>query len=259
VIRSLSRTLGPFRFRGKARLLHSLCPRQGQRNVEVFGYRIRLDLSDYIQRSIYLGTFESEESFQVKRHLKRGMTFVDAGANVGYYTLMAASLVDATGKVFAFEPSPYAFRLLFDTLAENSITQALAVHSALSDTSGEMQLFMPKRPGNHTPSMVPNNGGTPITVPVLKLDDYLSEHEIGIVDLLKLDVEGFEPNVIKGAEQYLRRKRIRAILCEFNEPWLRANGTSSSDLYELLSSFGFKSVWSWPRVPAEVRNLLFRL
>lgn len=259
MIRSLSNVLGPFRFRGKARLLHSLCPRQGQRKIEVFGYRIQLDLSDYIQRSIYLGTFESEESLQVKRHLKRGMTFVDAGANVGYYTLMGASLVDVTGRVFAFEPSPYAFRLLFDTLAENSITQVLAVHSALGDRSGEMQLFMPKKPGNHTPSMIPNNGGTPITVPVLKLDDYLREREIECVDLLKIDVEGLEPNVIKGAQQYLKSRRIRAILCEFNEPWLNANGSSSSDLYELLSSFGFKSVWSWPRVPAEVRNSLFKL
>src|SRR5918997_736906 len=98
IIRTL---LSPFNFRGKARLLHSLSPKVGERTVRIYGRRIRLDLSDYIQRSIYLHTFEPQESSLVRNYLKRGMTFVDVGANVGYYSLMASAIVGPEGRVIA--------------------------------------------------------------------------------------------------------------------------------------------------------------
>ena len=61
MIKPLSDLLRPLTFRGKARLLHKLCPKEGERDAEIFGYRIRLDRRDYIQRSMYLGTFEPKE------------------------------------------------------------------------------------------------------------------------------------------------------------------------------------------------------
>src|ERR1700730_16140389 len=118
----LSDAIRQFNFRGKARLLHGLCSREGEHEAEVFGYKIKLDLADYIQRSIYLRTFEPRESALIRHYLKPGMTFVDVGANVGYYTLLAASLVGRRGRVLAFEPSPYVFERLVETMERKKPT-----------------------------------------------------------------------------------------------------------------------------------------
>jgi FkbM family methyltransferase len=259
MIRILSDLLRPYSFRGKARLLHTLCPSQGEREQKIFGYRMRLDLSDFIQRSTYLGTFEPVESAQVKGYLKEGMTFVDVGANVGYYTLLAASLVGKSGRVFSFEPSPYAFGRLQETITQNDLSNIRIECSGLSDRAGELELFMPIRNGNHTPTMVPNDGGSPIKVPIRTLDEYLEAEKIHHVDLLKVDVEGFEPNVIGGASAHMKRRKIHAVLCEFNQEWLTANNSSVDALYELMLGFGYKSRDGRPAIESPVQNSLFTL
>ena len=257
MINRIRNLLGPFSFRGKARLLHSLCPQQGERTVEVFGSRITVDLSDYIQRSIYLNTLEPHESTLVEGYLKPGMTFVDVGANVGYFTLMAGSIVGAEGTVLAFEPSPYAFRRLLRTIESNQLPQVQAIQSGLSDVAGELQLYLPKMSGNHTPTMIANDGGTPINVATQRLDEYLTARGIDHVDLMKIDVEGFEPNVIRGAESYLQSGRIHAILCEFNRLWLEANNSSPDELYEEIARYGFKPEEGRPDFNATIQSVLF--
>ena len=257
MIKFLADLRRPYSFKGKARLLHRLCSAEGEREAEIFGYRMNLDCSDYIQRSIYLGTFEPAETLEVKSYLKEGMTFVDAGANVGYYTLLAASLVGKTGQVIAFEPSPYAFRRLEQTLEQNELGQVRIECAGLSDQTGELQLFIPITSGNHTPTMVPNLGGDPFAVPIQRLDEYLEESRIDRVDLLKVDVEGFEPNVMRGAAGHIAKGRIRAVLCEFNQAWLSANASSVDALYQLMIGYGYKSTSGRPVPDLEVQNILF--
>jgi hypothetical protein len=88
--------------------------------------------------------------------------------------------------------------------------------------------------------MVAHGGFAPTaTVPVRKLDDCLDEWQVAHVDLLKIDVEGWEPRVFEGATRALASGRIDAILCEFNEHWLRAVGSSAQALWKMLMGFGF--------------------
>ncbi len=181
IIRTLLR---PFTFRGKARLLQSLSPKVGEQTVEIYGYRIKLDLRDYIQRSIYLHTFEPHESSLVQNYLKRGMTFVDVGANVGYYSLMASSIVGPKGRVIAFEPSPYASGRLRETVLENGVTNIEVVQAGLAERDGQIELYIGKSGRNHTPTMIPNEGGYPVTVPIQRLDDYLASRQIEHIDLI---------------------------------------------------------------------------
>src|SRR5437867_4169102 len=111
--------LRPIQFRGKARLLHSLSARAGERSAVVFGTIFHLDLEDYIQRSIFLGTFEPAETRIVSKYLQKGMTVVDVGANVGYFTALGAKRVGSGGRIAAFEPSPYAFQRMSRMVCEN--------------------------------------------------------------------------------------------------------------------------------------------
>ncbi len=251
--------LEPLNFRGKARLLHTISPKQGQRRDTIFGYQINLDLADYIQRSIYLRTFEPLESSWVKNYLKAGMTFVDVGANIGYFTLMASSLVGIRGRVIAFEPSPYAWNRLNETVKINNLNQVIVMESGLSDVSGNIDLFVPKTIGNHNSSMIPNDSGNALKVKIQRLDEYLDMNEIDHIDLMKIDVEGFEPNVISGAGKYIESGKIRSILCEFNKYWLEANGSSPQIFFDLILRNGYQIKSGNFDPNCGLQNLLFSL
>jgi FkbM family methyltransferase len=242
----------------RARLLHWISPKSGEMTRQIFGSTIKLDLADYIQRSIYLDTFESRETALIKNYLQAGMTFVDVGANIGYYTLLAASLVKPEGLVIAFEPSPYAYARLAQTVKQNNLPQVKLNQVGLSDAIGTAQLFLPREVGNHSPSMIPHHAGTPVNVPVTTLDEYIEAQKIQHIDLVKIDVEGLEPNVVRGATRAISQRRIKAILCEFNKYWLEQNGSSPRYLYKLLTDFGFKAQ-DVCDFDADIANILFEL
>jgi FkbM family methyltransferase len=231
----------PLYFRGKARLLSKLCPQQGELTAKIFNYNVSLDLAEFGQRAIFMGVFEPRETRVVKNYLQEGMTVVDAGANVGYYTLLAASKVGSRGRVIAFEPSPYAFERMTHTVESNQITQVTTVPLALSDQPGEATLYVPIDRRHHSPTMNACDGVYPIPIRAQTLDQYLTDNGVERVDMLKLDVEGFEPNVIKGAINSIKKGRVRAVLCELNEVWLNANGWSERGMLDFMVSLGFKA------------------
>jgi FkbM family methyltransferase len=234
----LVRCLRPYSFRGKARLLHGLVPRAGMRGARVFGAWMELDLSEHIQRMIYLGAYEREETRLVLGYLRPGMTVLDVGANVGYYTLAAAARVGPKGRVIAVEPSPYAADRLAATVSANAIEHVRIERLALGSRSADLPLYLPL-PDNHAPSLLGDPGRASVTVPVRTLDACLPDWAVDRVDLLKLDVEGYEAEVLAGASVALSAGRIRAILCEFNDPWLQRAGRGAADLYRQLLDAGF--------------------
>jgi FkbM family methyltransferase len=243
-----ARALAGLNFRGKNRLLGLLCPATGRFTARRFGCRLHFDVADLIQRQFFLGTYEPSETAQVRRILRSGMTFCDVGANVGWFALQAAGIVGESGRVLAFEPGDRAYRQLAAAVADNGLRQVTVFRAGLSDQPGRMDLYEPVRPGNYTPTMVPNEGGAPVSVAVLRLDDVLEEQGVGTVDLVKIDVEGHEFRVLSGAERALSNGRIRAVLCEFNPDWLTRSGSSPAALQSLLENHGFRE-WRPTGVP----------
>jgi FkbM family methyltransferase len=218
---------------------------------------MELDLSEHIQRMIYLGAYERWETRVIRRYLRPGMCFLDVGANVGYFTLLAARAVGRGGTVFAIEPSSYAAERLGRTLAENGIGVVRLERIGLGRVSEEVTLYDPL-PDNHTPTMLGDPNAAGKRVVVRRLDDCLSEWGVERADLLKLDVEGYEPAVLDGASASLAAGRIRAILCEFNDHWLRRAGCSPSELRDRILGYGFTDVTRTPwKVGEPVMNRFF--
>jgi FkbM family methyltransferase len=258
ILDSAIEALRPYHFRGKLKLLDRVVPRAGERTTPVFGYEHTLDLGEAIQRWIYMGAFEPRETSLVHRLLGPGMTFLDVGANVGYYTLLAASRVGRTGRVHAIEPSPYAFNRLQRTVRANGIGQVHLHQMGLSDACGELTLYVqPPDSGFHSPTMSSDSGGEPVTVPVQRLDESLNEWGAEWVDLMKMDVEGHELHVLRGAGDALGSGRIRALICEFNEHWLQSQGSSSEAVYQTLVDAGFRDRDGAPRFGAETFETRF--
>lgn len=255
---AVRRLLWRKRFRGKARLLLSMCPVEGEYQIDLFGSRITLDLEDYIQRCMYLNVFEPEETSFVQAYLKPGMCFVDAGANIGYYSLLAAEKVGLKGLVMAFEPSPYAYERLVRTVTENGLRQVRAEQAGLGEQNGVARLQLPVEKGNHTPTMVGIGDTNVITTPVYRLDEYLERRGIAKVDLLKLDVEGYEPNIILGADRYLKAGRISALLCEFHRPWLEANHWTPERMHALICDYGFDLLSRPPDWKKDLQYLVYQ-
>jgi FkbM family methyltransferase len=200
-----------------------------------------LDLSDTIQRQAFLGRYDQQGTTAVRGLLRRGDVFVDVGANIGWFTALAASIVGTRGTVLSFEPSPYAYERLHHSVARASNVRAFNI--GLSEQDGELVLFVPPEArGNHDPSMVEYcDGMTPVTVPVRRLGAVLEELGISRVDVMKIDVEAHEPEVFAGCESLLRAGCIRSILCEFNDPLLRKRGSSSLILFNYLRSLGYRT------------------
>jgi FkbM family methyltransferase len=210
----------------------------GNRKINLFGYKVKLDLSESIQYGIYMSIFEEEESAWVREILRPGMTFVDVGANIGYFSLLASSLVGTMGKVFSFEPSEYAYKKLKQTIKSNNIQNIHAMNSALGDVI-ETRTLLTQGDNTHSPSFVPSTGVFLNVAQVVTLDDFVTQNGIKVIDLIKIDVEGFEPNVIRGMNKIMSAGMVKRILIEIYDDWLVQNSSSAVMLDSLIRSFGF--------------------
>jgi FkbM family methyltransferase len=206
------------------------------------GARMRLDLSEHVQRWIYFfGVYEEATVGWFRGFVRPGMTVLDVGAHVGQYSLLAASAVGDTGHVHAFEPNPPTFERLSNNVALNGYRNVFTHRVALSDASGEANFFTPADDNLGEATLVEYRSGLPTTVVrCLTLDEWVDDTAIGgRIDLIKIDVQGFEPQVIKGAKRTLDRYRPM-IVCEFEERWLRVAGSSTTELKRMLNELRYQ-------------------
>lgn len=176
-------------------------------------------------------------------HLSEGMTFVDVGANVGRYTLLAAKCVGDRGRVIAFEPDPHTYGALQKSVEINGLDQITISDVAVSDVDGQGNLLTGADPGWSTLqcdwlSHMQHGQLSDIaqnTVQLSKLDTLLKNMDTD-VDLLKIDVEGGEMNVLLGAHELLDSGTIKRIVCEVHHPVVKAE-----DVIDLLSKFRYRT------------------
>lgn len=216
---------------------------EGRADHVVHGLVMSLDRSEHIQRAMADEAYEVEQAGWVRDCLKPGDRFVDVGANFGFFATLASTCVGASGSVFAFEPSPLASRTVRATVSRNALTNLTLIEAAVGSSSGSIVLHMPVGGEVHSPSVFASDPNfTPLDVEMVALDDYQPLWDGPPVAMMKVDVEGSEPDVIAGAARLLRAGRIRNILCELNSGWLdaRQDGASMNDLAQQVESYGFR-------------------
>jgi FkbM family methyltransferase len=193
--------------------------------------------------------FEIEELSFVRSFLQPGMTVLDIGAHHGLYTLLASKRVGPTGKVIAFEPSQRERKTLRHHLVLNRCQNVIVQELALGNESAECGLYVVEHCSGACNSLKPPATDAKTTIArvrMARLDDVLLKHNIDQVNFIKLDVEGAEREVFKGAARLLDCRPRPVILVEVQdirtEPW----GYRAKDIICYLSARGFK----WFRLSA---------
>lgn len=161
----------------------------------------------------HYGVYEYAVTRLLRSYLQPGDVFVDVGANIGYYSTIAANIVGGSGRVFAFEPSDRIRARLLRNVALNEFTQVEVRSEAVSNRSGTVNLVEPESGKNDGLAFVDRSGSTGVSVAAIRLDD-LPELAQRVPALLKVDVEGGEPEVFAGAKSLLTRRDAPSILFE---------------------------------------------
>lgn len=205
------------------------------------GIRVHGRLSDVISRALYLyGTFEYASMEAFKMLTRPGDVVVDAGAHIGTYTLAASRLVGSTGRVLAFEPDRDNLELLRQNVNDNHSSNVSIYDIALFDRTTMLPLQgTPYAANSGLPRLSPDSGGDagwPL-VQCRPLDDLLAESDVDSVQVMKVDVEGFEAEVFTGASETLEASRPD-ILFEVGDLEESSQGASSRAV-DLLRSLGY--------------------
>lgn len=204
-----------------------------------YGFYMEVDTSEFIDQFIYYWKcWEPDESRIVHRLLRPGDNFVDVGANVGYYTLLGSMLVGPNGSVYSFEPSPATYERLLRNIRLNTSYNITTFAKACGDHASTLPLscISSRNPGANTLLSV-KNASQRWTVDIIRIDECLSVDKH--YRLVKIDVEGFEPFVLKGMSNLFYDRSVDYILCELTESWLNYNGTSIRDIFAYMETHGF--------------------
>ena len=207
----------------------------------------RLFVSDADQGSVARalrnkGRYEKDWTAWMRANIGTGLNVVDVGANLGYYTVLLASLVGPTGRVTACEPDPGNAALLRRSVTENQFAHVQVVEAAVTESDGRATLYQdPAWHGVHSLARenCVNAGDGRVDVATVSLDS-LMRHGIADVDFVKIDAQGAESAIMRGARLLLRQAHARVLM----EIWpfgIRGLGGSLDDVITPFFEHGFSA------------------
>ena len=226
-----------------ARLADRAWPRT-EATVRWLGATMRLDLRDDVQRSIFFGLYEREELALLRKYIRPGDVVVDVGANVGFHTCHLARQVGPRGHVYAFEPEPRNIERLTNNVGLNGFTDRVSIHPvALSHEDGSARFF--RASDDHSGWGSLNRYGEHvdhIEVETRTVDSLIEREGLKEVALLKVDVEGADFDVYRGAAKALTKRVFRHIMAEWNGVWFPGQGRTFRSFIEHFGEFGYRPI-----------------
>ena len=194
----------------------------------------------------FQGSSEPELSVFLKRFLKPGMVFADVGAHLGEYTVLAASLLNGSGRVHAFEACPRCFRVLSRNIELNALQNAVALPWAVWNQEGFCEFEDSPDPSISAlrPNRTPIQGGKITRVKAIALDHYFGDSDNGAPTLIKVDVEGAELQVLEGARNLLSSPQAPDVVVEYGPLNTARFGYRADDICAFMREMGY-SIFQW--------------
>lgn len=210
--------------------------------VAVDDFKLELNPKDDYLTWLVLNTgdYEPVETAHLKKTLKPGDTFVDVGANIGWYTILAAKLVGPEGKVYAFEPEPENFKFLKRNVELNGLKNVVLEQKALSNEVGTLKMYLhEENQGRHSIALVHDEKRF-IEVEAFPFDEYVKGKDLQI-DFMKIDTEGAEGFILDGMKETLSAQSELKLIMEFSEKRLAETGYEAKEIFANLTGLGFEA------------------
>jgi FkbM family methyltransferase len=204
--------------------------------------KVNLSLDEWIQQQIYfLGYFDPRGIRYLKNHLYEGEIFIDIGANVGSYSLVASSLVGRTGRVYAFEPAGNVFERLTENIAMNGLKNIIAEKKAILDKNGSVDIYLSRHDNLGMSSIFHHSSESGVSerVETISLDDYAEMKGLQRISLIKIDIEGAEMLALRGMRKVIEKFRPR-ILIELKEETVAGSEYQVKDIIDFLINAAYE-------------------
>ncbi|MBI5408624.1 MAG: FkbM family methyltransferase [Nitrospirae bacterium] len=217
--------------------------RKGVVQAQIGGYRLdTIPSRNYWWKSMYYGYCDVEIHYNIKKYLTSGGIFIDAGAGVGYFSAIASELVGISGQVHSFEPFLLNIEGIQRMIKSNPNSNIVLNGYALGVEDSIQNYYLNKNVKGLKASMHKNfieKVDEIFKVKTQRLDTYLKEKNISKVSLIKIDVEGYEYNVLRGLAGFFEGTTCRPpIICEISFPTF---GFSLSELYDYMNDYGYRA------------------
>lgn len=203
--------------------------------------KINLYKDSVLSRLIYDG-FEKEETDYLTSVLSEGDIFVDIGANIGLFSLIASKIVGNNGLVISFEPSPITFNRLIENVKLNNLNNIDSRNIGLSNVKDELTFYVSDNGYDAWNSFAPSQDNkleSSIRVLVSPLDAELQNIEKSKIKLIKIDVEGWEKFVLKGGSEFFVNYSP-IVMAEFTEENTFSAGYAVHEIYDIMKDFGYE-------------------
>lgn len=218
--------------------------------IQVNDYQMKIIPNDkgISSELMIYGNHEPLTTQIISKELDEGMNCLDIGSNIGYYALLESKKVGQSGNVWAIEPSPENFSTLVDNIKLQNNKNVKAFNFAIGDKNGEIEFIINKK-SNWSKIKEENDpvglGDKIIKVPLKTLDSFSEESKFEKIDLLRMDVEGYENKIIFGGLKFLKKFRP-IIMIEIHKMIMGKNETKK--MLEKLKEINYENQYFIPRI-----------
>ena len=192
-----------------------------------------------ISGALFFGVYEKSETKFLNDICFEGMKVIDIGANVGYYSALTSDAVGPEGIVLAIEPDPESFKYLLKTIHASKFKNIRPFLKAASDHNNILPLFISKDNRGDNRLYKTKQKRNSINVETIRVDELIIENEIDQIDLIKIDVQGYEPKVIRGMQKIITSSNKITLLTEFWPQGIIDAGENPKDFLETLRNLDF--------------------
>lgn len=213
-------------------------PKGSVRKFEYKDIKLELDIHDYVSHYLYFG-FKDASHEKLMSLIRSGDTVLDIGTNFGTTILQFAKYTGEKGSCYGFEPDPVNFKICQANLQLNPFKNIYVDNIGLGNSEGSFKLIVDSESNRGCNKInIDATGKESHTVTVKVLDNWVKEHAVNKIDFIKIDVEGFEMNVLKGAEKVLQEHHP-LLFIELDDHNLKLQNSSASELIYFLEQNGY--------------------